>query len=105
MWLNIINFILMLFLLYMIRRQGKRDELSKISDIIDKYELNIIRYFEKEKNIISHDGVTFSQIPKETIQGVGYAVQQIKKKIEEEKYELSHEVRNFFKKIFKKFKK
>ena len=58
---------------------GRRKEVRRLRRMLDNVENNLLNEFERDRSIISHDGVTFGQIPKETIQGAGHAVELLRK--------------------------
>ena len=85
---------------YFLFRAGEHHELKRIHGAFERFERNLVSYFEKERGIASHDGVTFGELPKETIQGAGYAVQKMLEMIDKEEAEIDHEFINYFKKVF-----
>jgi hypothetical protein len=63
---------------------GKRKEVRKLKRMLDVVERNLLREFERDRSVISNDGVTFGQIPKEMIQGAGHAVELLRKMFDKE---------------------
>ena len=77
---------------------AEHHELHKIRAAFEKVELNILNNLESERNAISKDGVTFGELPKETVQGAGYAVQKIFEMLEKEDTKIDHEFIDYCKK-------
>lgn len=63
---------------------GRRKEVRILKKMLDKVELNLLNEFERDRSVISHDGVTFGQIPKEMVQGAGHAVEMLRKMFDKE---------------------
>lgn len=103
-WIVLITVLLVAVIAYLIFRWGERYELGKIKDKVQRVELNILNKLEYERNTISHDGVVFGQLPKETVQGAGYAVQKIYEMLDKEGPEIDEELANFFRKIAARLK-
>lgn len=63
---------------------GKRKEVRRLKRMLDKVETNLLNEFERDRSVISYDGVTFGQIPKDMIQGAGHAVELLRKMFDKE---------------------
>lgn len=63
---------------------GRRKEVRILKKMLDKVELNLLNEFERDRSVISYDGVTFGQIPKEMVQGAGHAVEMLRKMFDKE---------------------
>lgn len=63
---------------------GKRKEVRKLKTMLDRVESNLLNEFERDATVASYDGVTFGQIPKETIRGAGHAVELLRKMFDKE---------------------
>ena len=102
-WLYIIlGIILLASAGYVVYISAEHHELHKMRAAFENVELKLINYFEHENSIISKDGVNFlEQLPKETIAGAGFAVQEVLKAIEKEEKEIDHELLNYIKKLAK----
>lgn len=74
-------------------------ELQRITSIFMTFERNLVSHLDREKNTLSHDGVTFGMVPAETIQGAGYAVQRMLRSLTEEEGRLDTISRHAFKSI------
>lgn len=98
-WIIIGIFVLLAVACYVVYISAEHHELHKIRAEFEKVELNIVSCLEKERSTISHDGVTFGMLPKEVVQGAGYAVQRMNEMLEKEEYKINHELLTFFKKV------
>lgn len=83
---------------YHVYVSAEHHELHKMRAAFEKVEMNILDKLEYERNTLSKDGVTFGQLPKETVQGAGYAVQKMLEMLNNEEGEIDHELINFCKK-------
>lgn len=63
---------------------GRRKEVRILKKMLDKVEENLLNEFERDRSVISYDGVTFGQIPKEMVQGAGHAVEMLRKMFDKE---------------------
>ena len=63
---------------------GRRKEVRILKKMLDKVELNLLNEFERDRSVISYDGVAFGQIPKEMVQGAGHAVEMLRKMFDKE---------------------
>ena len=99
-WIVVGIFLLIAVAGYFVYTTAEHHELHKMRAAFEKVEHNLVSYFEREKEIISHDGVTFGEIPKEAIQGAGYAMQRIMEMLDNEEQEIDHEFINHVRKVF-----
>ena len=83
---------------YHVYVSAEHHELHKMRAAFEKVEMNILDKLEYERNTLSKDGVTFGQLPKETVQGAGYAVQKMLEMLNNEEGKIDHELINFCKK-------
>ena len=102
-WLYIILVIIVLVVAcYSVYITAEHHELHKMRAAFENVEKRLIVHFEHENTILSRDGVNFLEpLPKETIAGAGYAMQQVLKAIENEEKEIDHELLNYIKKLAK----
>lgn len=102
-WLYIILGIMLLASAgYVVYISAEHHELHKMRAAFENVEHKLINYFEHENSIISKDGVNFLEpLPKETIAGAGFAMQEVLKAIEREEKEIDHELLNYIKKLAK----
>ena len=70
---------------------AEHHELHKMRAAFEKVEKNLYDYFKNERETVSHDGVTFGELPKETVAGAGYAVQKMMEMLDKEETEIDHE--------------
>lgn len=91
--------VLLAFACYHVYVSAEHHELHKMRAAFEKVELNILNKLEYERNTISKDGVTFGQLPKETVQGAGYAVQKMLEMLDREDSEIDHEFIDYCKRI------
>ena len=63
---------------------GRRKEVRRLRRMLDNVENNLLNEFERDRSVISYDGVTFGQIPKEMVQGAGHAVEMLRKMFDKE---------------------
>lgn len=97
----IFGVVFFLFVCYGLFIFAEHYELKKIRKAFDRFELSLLRRLEEERNTISHDGVTFGILPKETVQGAGYAVQRMLDVLEKEEPAIDRELFDFFKNLFR----
>ena len=91
-WFWVVLFVVILLLAaYHVYVSAEHHELHKIRAAFEKVELNILNQLEYESNVISKDWVNFGMLPKETIEGAGYAVQKVFEMLEKEEKEIDHE--------------
>ena len=104
-WLYIILGIIVLAVgCYSVYISAEHHELHKMRAAFENVEHKLVNYFEHENSILSKDGVNFLEpLPKETIAGAGFAMQEVLKAIENEEKEIDHELLNYIKKLAKEF--
>ena len=73
---------------------AEHHELHKMRAAFEKVEKNLYDYFKNERETVSHDGVTFGELPKETVAGAGFAVQKMLEMLDKEDAEIDHEFMN-----------
>lgn len=86
-------------------KAGKYNELRRIRCIFKTVEKNLFEYFKSERETASHDGVTFGELPKETVAGAGFAVQKMLAALDEEEKNINHEfidsIKNVIRRLWK----
>ena len=76
-------------------------ELRKMRTIFGNVEKTLYNYFKSERETVSHDGVTFGELPKETVAGAGFAVQKMLKALDDEEKNINHEFIDCIKSIIR----
>lgn len=95
-WLFIfLTVVLLSFGGYFVFKAGERHEFERVRKTFDRFEGNLVSYLERERSIVSHDGVTFGELPKETVQGAGYAVQRMLETLNVEEKKIDTELKDF----------
>lgn len=100
-WFIIIGVVVLAVACYSVYVSAEHHELHKMRAAFEKVEKNLYDYFKNERETVSHDGVTFGELPKETVAGAGFAIQEVLKAIEKEEKEIDHELLNYIKKLAK----
>ena len=78
---------------------AEHHELHKMRAAFENKERMLINHYNNEKDVISHDVVTFLEtIPKKEIQGAIEAMMEVLKMIDREETEINHEFVNWVKK-------
>ena len=90
-WIWILFVVVLAIACYHVYVSAEHHELHKIRAAFEKVELNILNNLEYERNVASKDGMTFGELPKEAVQGAGYAVQKIFEMLEKEETKIDHE--------------
>lgn len=78
-------------------KAGEYHELHRLEGKFNGVEKKIFNYFKKERETVSHDGVTFGELPKETVAGAGFAVQKMLEIFDNEREFLKYEFVDFLK--------
>ena len=97
-WIWILFVVVLAVACYHVYVSAEHHELHKIRATFEKVELNILNNLEHERNIASKDGVPFGELPKEAVQGAGYAVQKIFEMLEKEETKIDHELIDYCRK-------
>ena len=100
-WFIIIGIVVLAVACYSVYISAEHHELHKMRASFENVEKILYDYFKNERETVSHDGVTFGELPKETVAGAGFAIQEVLKAIEREEKEIDHELLNYVKKLAK----
>ena len=101
-WLWIILGVIVLAIAcWVVYISAEHHELHKMRAEFENVEKKLYNYFKSERETASHDGVTFGELPKETVAGAGFAVQKILEMFDKEETEINHELLNYIKKLVK----
>ena len=100
-WFIIIGIVVLAVACYSVYISAEHHELHKMRAAFENVEKILYDYFKNERETVSHDGVTFGELPKETVAGAGFAIQEVLKAIEREEKEIDHELLNYIKKLAK----
>ena len=95
----ILGVILLLAAGIVVYHTAEHHELHRMRAEFEQVEKKLYSYFKSERETASHDGVTFGELPKETVAGAGFAVQKMLEMIDKEEAEINHEFRTAIRKF------